>query len=216
MEWVRLGEYCYIGKNLTGKPAQVANTIQSLNLPGVIEVVPAYETIGVYVTPEFSAESLESLSHLEPQDLVSGRKFRIPVDYSQGIDLAEVAEKLALTTEEVVRIHTSATYEVRFIGFAPGFPYLEGLPEPLTTIPRRGTPRLKVEPGSVAIAAGQCGIYPSELPGGWAILGRTPKTIANVEELRFSLQPGDTVTFFAINASEWENHSGFLEPDDEN
>ncbi len=59
------------------------------------------------------------------------------------------------------------------MGFMPGFTYLGGLDERIAT-PRLKSPRLKIEAGSVGIAANQTGMYPLESPGGWQLIGRTP------------------------------------------
>ncbi|MGK0715174.1 5-oxoprolinase/urea amidolyase family protein [Leucobacter sp. W1153] len=95
----------------------------------------------------------------------------IPVDYS-GPDLAEVAELTGLSIDEVIRRHTQAEYTVAFTGFAPGFAYLAGGDESLV-VPRRTTPRLRIEAGSVSLADNFTGIYPRESPGGWQVIGRT-------------------------------------------
>ena len=96
------------------------------------------------------------------------RVVEVPVDYSGA---GEVAGMLGLSQEELIRLHSGADYTVAALGFAPGFPYLAGLPERLH-IPRMATPR-RVEAGSVAIAGNQAGIYPSGSQGGWHVLGRT-------------------------------------------
>lgn len=96
---------------------------------------------------------------------------RIEVRYD-GADLAEVADAVGLSTEEVVRRHSEARYVVEFIGFAPGFGYLTGL-DPLLQLPRRDSPRPSVPAGSVAIAGPYSAVYPRESPGGWRLLGRT-------------------------------------------
>ena len=90
------------------------------------------------------------------------------------------------------------------MGFAPGFGYLVGLPPELAT-PRRATPRTRVPAGSVAIGGSQTGIYPSELPGGWTIIGRTPVTLFDVARPEpFLIKPGDTVRFAPISSAEYE------------
>lgn len=73
----------------------------------------------------------------------------IPVRYD-GPDLADVAALWDVTPEDVVRRHSATEFHVAFCGFAPGFGYLTGLPEPLH-VPRRDTPRTKVPVGSVAL-----------------------------------------------------------------
>jgi KipI family sensor histidine kinase inhibitor len=102
----------------------------------------------------------------------------IPVRYGgdDGPDLGEVATTLGLAPSEVVRRHASGEYTVLFLGFAPGFAYLGGLPPELAT-PRRPTPRERVPTGSVAIAGAQTAVYPHAMPGGWNLIGRTDATL---------------------------------------
>ena len=92
---------------------------------------------------------------------------------SLGPDLAEVAAFAGCSQDEVVALHGSRTYRVYLVGFVPGFPYM-GTVDPRIAMPRRATPRVKVPAGSVGIAGEQTGIYPTETPGGWRLIGRTP------------------------------------------
>ncbi|EQD65508.1 Allophanate hydrolase subunit 1, partial [mine drainage metagenome] len=98
----------------------------------------------------------------------------VPVCYGGewGPDLEAVARSAALDPKEVIRLHTEAIFEVVLIGFAPGFPYLTGLPAPIR-LSRRSTPRTEVAKGSVAVAGALSGIYPRAGPGGWWVIGRT-------------------------------------------
>ena len=100
-----------------------------------------------------------------------GRTLDIPTAFD-GEDLATVAAASGLTPGELVGLFCEAEYRVSFLGFAPGFPYLTGLPERLR-VPRLPTPRVRVPAGSVAIAGEYAGIYPSATPGGWRLVGRT-------------------------------------------
>ena len=98
-----------------------------------------------------------------------GRLFEIPVRYD-GPDLADVAEHTGLAVAEIAATHADVEHTVAFFGFAPGFGYLDGLPEALR-VPRLPSPRVRVEAGGVAIAGGQSVIYPGGTPGGWYIIG---------------------------------------------
>jgi len=109
-----------------------------------------------------------------------------------------------LPIEEVVRLHTSATYRVCFLGFTAGFAYLGGLPEALNA-PRLATPRRAVAAGSVGIAGSQTGIYPAETPGGWRLIGRTPLRMFDPQaQPPTRVQAGDRVRFVAIDRAEFE------------
>lgn len=124
----------------------------------------------------------------------------VPVNYD-GADLDAVATTLGVSSEAVVELHSGATYTVAFTGFAPGFPYLvanEAARDvlPLLELPRRDSPRTEVPVGSVAVAAGYCGIYPRSSPGGWNLLGRTDMVLFDAErDPPALLAPGARVRF---------------------
>ena len=133
----------------------------------------------------------------------AGRLIEIPVRYGgeHGPDLAEIAAHTGLTPQEVVRLHSDAEYTVFFIGFQPGFAYLGGMPEKLTT-PRRASPRQAVPAGAVAIGGAQTGVYPKTSPGGWQILGHTDVVLFDPDREEPSLwMPGDRVKFVITEVS---------------
>ncbi len=135
----------------------------------------------------------------------------IPVCYDAefGPDLSDVAQHAGLSVEDVVRLHSSPTYLVYFLGFSPGFVYLGGLPEILHT-PRLATPRPSIAGGSVGIAGSQTGIYPVDSPGGWKLIGRTPLRMFDPEATPPTrLQPGDRVRFAAIDRETFEEFHQF-------
>jgi inhibitor of KinA len=135
-----------------------------------------------------------------------GRLVEIPVCYDSefGPDLQDVATHTNLSVENVVRLHSSATYDVCFLGFTAGFAYLGGMPEELST-PRLATPRRAVAAGSVGIAGGQTGIYPTVTPGGWRLIGRTPLRMFDPRASQPTpVMPGDRLRFAAIDRSEFE------------
>lgn len=137
---------------------------------------------------------------------VSARTVEIPVCYDVefGPDLVDVAEHNGIGPEDVIRLHTSATYLVFFLGFSPGFAYLGGLPEKLRT-PRLVTPRGRVAAGSVGIAGEQTGVYPIESPGGWRLIGRTPhKMFDATSNPPTRLEPGDLVRFTATDRKSFD------------
>jgi len=129
----------------------------------------------------------------------------IPVCYGgeYGPDLAVVAAHTGLTPEEVIQLHSAAEYRVHAIGFSPGFPYLGGLPPRLNT-PRRATPRPSVPAGSVGIGSAQTGVYPVASPGGWNLIGRTPRALFRLHKSPPALLLiGDRVKFRPITPGEF-------------
>lgn len=180
---------------------------------GTTDVVPAYNTIAVHLDAAslgaFPAPYLEHVlrevrarvSDMPETPPAPGRLVEIPVVYggADGPDLDEVAAHTGLTATQVVALHAGAVYEVAMIGFSPGFPYLAGMPEQLTT-PRRTTPRTHVPAGSVAIGGRQTGIYPQASPGGWRLIGRTTRVLfAPGEDPPALLAPGDRVRFLPVD-----------------
>lgn len=135
----------------------------------------------------------------------TSRRIKVPVHYD-GPDLAMVAMATGLSEAGVVAIHSASEYRVRMMGFAPGFPYLDGLDERLH-LERKASPRDRIEAGAVAIGGSHAGIYSVASPGGWHLIGRTDlpffqpeKTRDTVSDFRevFALAAGDIVKFHAI------------------
>jgi 5-oxoprolinase (ATP-hydrolysing) subunit B len=91
--------------------------------------------------------------------------------------------------------HVAGHYVVAFMGFAPGFGYLDGL-DPALHVPRLATPRARVDAGAVAIAGARSCIYPRPSPGGWRVLGHTRDVLFDARAVSPSLlQAGVRVRF---------------------
>ncbi|MCG8466631.1 MAG: 5-oxoprolinase subunit PxpB [Gemmatimonadetes bacterium] len=142
----------------------------------------------------------------EPVSALEGPLTTLPVCYDEelGPDLADVARSSGLETRDVVELHASATYVVLATGFAPGFAYLGDLDERLA-VPRRPSPRARVEAGSVGVADRRTGVYPSAGPGGWQLIGRVPSGLFRDAEARVALfEPGGRVRFRVITRRDYE------------
>ena len=126
--------------------------------------------------------------------------WEIPVCYdaSFGIDLEEIANKKKCSVADIVRLHTETDYLVYFIGFQPGFLYLGGLNQNLH-VPRKSTPRVRVDKGSVGIGGAQTGVYPQNSSGGWNIIGKSPLNFFNMKATNPCFaKPGDRIQFVAV------------------
>lgn len=173
------------------------DTLPGIGFPGLEEVVTGFRSVTVIADPDVAdmdalAEAMATVP-LEPSDDTAGRRVEIPVTFD-GPDLEEVARLSGISREGVVDLLESATLEVAFVGFAPGFGYLVGLPRPLAGVPRRDRPRPVVPAGSVAIGGGFAGIYPAAMPGGWQLVGRTGIPLFRPDVPPYALlAPGDTV-----------------------
>ncbi|HEY3530868.1 MAG TPA: allophanate hydrolase subunit 1 [Nocardioides sp.] len=157
------------------------------------DVVPGAETVlldGVTDRDRLG----EVLSGWEPTAVEPGSLVEIPVSYD-GPDLDHVAERWGCSVDEVVARHQATAFVSAFCGFAPGFAYLTGLD---AEVPRLATPRTRVPAGSVALAGRWCGVYPTESPGGWRVIGRTDVPLWDPRRTEPALlAPGTRVRFVA-------------------
>jgi inhibitor of KinA len=183
-----------------------ARAIAAAGIAGLRESTPAYATLLLTFDltrldlAQAEKQVLVALGEVNAQPVLERRQVEIPVCYEGecGLDLDGVGAATGMTRAGVVAAHAGARYVVAFLGFAPGFPYLEGLPQELA-VPRRQEPRTRVPWGSVAIAGNQAGIYPHATAGGWHIVGRTPLRLFDATRATPALlQYGDAVRFVSI------------------
>jgi KipI family sensor histidine kinase inhibitor len=179
---------------------------------GIVNLHPGYSSLLISFDPRITThdavEALARYAESACSPVPPPVSVEIPVCYGGdfGPDLGEVAAHCGLSIETVVELHSSAEYLVHFIGFSPGFLYLGGMPEALAA-PRLPSPRLRVEAGSVGIAAKQTGVYPLPSPGGWRLIGRTPVCLFDVrKDPPALLAMGDRVRFRPIAPDEFHAH----------
>jgi inhibitor of KinA len=179
----------------------------------VIYTIPAYSSLTVVYDASLGAKDiLMDILHrinIENVDISSNktvRKLKIPVCYDPvyGLDFTFLVEQKMMSDAELITAHTATNYHVYMIGFLPGFPYMGELPSELE-VARKEFPRSKVPKGSVGLAGKQTGIYPSDSPGGWQIIGRTPIDIFHYSDADpFLFNQGDRVRFYPINRDEFQ------------
>ena len=170
-------------------------------IAGIDELVPAARTLLVQFQPAVTsfAALVDAIGARDVSAAAqrSDTLIEIPVHYD-GEDLAEVAQILGITQEEVIARHTGSEYTVAFTGFAPGFGYLVG-GHPSLNVPRRTTPRTRIPAGAVGLAGTFSGVYPQASPGGWQIIGTTPTAMWDIDrDVPALLQPGYRVRFLDI------------------
>lgn len=180
-------------------------TISAATFEGVEEVIPGARTLLVCFDPLVVVEDelIREIGGLESnlRTESAGQLIEIPVIYD-GEDLEFVAAHLGWSVEQFVRRHSAATFTVAFTGFAPGFAYMT-CDDPQLNVPRRESPRVRIPAGSVALAGSFCGVYPTDSPGGWQLLGTTPSTMWDLKRERAALlAPGDRVRFCEISEEE--------------
>lgn len=201
-----------VSHSLTSRIQAFCRELASLEIEGITEWVPAYDSVTVYYEPwaltfaEIS-DVLDDITAVATEESSKKMIVTIPTLYGgeHGPDLEELANEKGITCDDIINLHTNEDYLINMIGFLPGFPYLSGLNERIAA-PRLDTPRQQVPAGSVGIAESQTGIYPLESPGGWNLIGRTPLRLFQPEkEDPFLLHQGDTLRFQSITEKEFEH-----------
>ena len=191
---------------------QTIERIKALQLEGIIELVPTYCALLVEYDAMLYSYS-EICKIIEPtleegmtnttNELVT--VVEVPTVYGGefGPYLSFVASHNHLSEDEVISIHSGTDYLVYMLGFIPGFTYLGGM-DPRIATPRLSSPRTLIPAGSVGIAGEQTGTYPSDSPGGWQIIGRTPVTMYDMSKAQAALlKAGDYVRYVPIDESEF-------------
>ncbi|BAL85290.1 putative allophanate hydrolase subunit 1 [Actinoplanes missouriensis 431] len=157
-----------------------------------VDIVPGARTVLLDGVPTGTEERLAGWEPAPGGTRDPGPLVEVPATFD-GADLPDVAEIWQVSVEEAVKRLVETPLTVAFCGFAPGFAYLRGLPE-AWSVPRLPAPRPRVPAGSIALAAGYAGIYPTASPGGWRLVGHTPLTIFEVRrEQPALLTPGTRV-----------------------
>jgi len=196
-----------ISPELHARVIGLFQALQARHDPRIRNLHPGYASVLVDFDPlrmthdELTAIVEQSVGQVSSEGHRESAIVRVPVCYDAefGPDLADLAKHANISPEEVIRLHSSATYLVYFLGFSPGFAYMGGLPEKLH-MPRLATPRGHVAGGTVGIAGSQTGIYPVDSAGGWRLIGRTPWRMFDPHTVPPTrLQPGDRVQFSAID-----------------
>jgi KipI family sensor histidine kinase inhibitor len=209
VEWAEV-----IDPTVNARAIALAAAIQRMPLSGVRDVVPMYRSVAIHfdplkADPDALRAAIVDLDHVPPEP-VQGSTVDVPITYGGegGPDLAVVAEWARMSPNAVAERHVSREYRVFMLGFFPGFAYLGSVDDEIAA-PRRETPRTRVPAGSVGIAGRQTGIYPSEAPGGWQIVGKSPLRTFDPERVPSALlKAGDHVRFVSVPAgdatSEWQ------------
>ena len=195
--------------------------IQNDPIPGMIEAVPGYSSLTIYYDILFIRNTLnkqttafewvsESLKKIIPKENIETGDpqilIKVPVCYEieYAPDLSFIASQNKSSPDEVIYLHTSATYHIYMLGFLPGFAYMGMVDEKISSS-RKQKP-VFVEAGSIGIAGKQTGIYPFRSQGGWQIIGRTPLKLFDKEKINPVLfKAGDKVQFYSITKDEFED-----------
>ena len=192
---------------------RLADWLEACGAEGLHGAVPTYDSVLVeFDTLAISARQVRAFVNLAARQLgLSGdegtpsRHFDVPVLYGgeAGPDLEAVADFEGISSEEVVRLHSTKSYVIRCLGAPAGSPMMDG-PDFPVPVPRLKDPRLSVPAGAVAVAGRQAVIAPAVAPGGWQVIGQTPLTLLDVgRDPLVPYRPGDTIRFRPVSRREF-------------
>jgi inhibitor of KinA len=212
--------YCDFGSEVTEKINievikyfnYLSEQVRENKILGITNLTPSYNKLIISFDLEITNFSKVSniVKNLEIKNnkKKTYNKIKIPVccDNKYGLDFDRLSKKLNLSKNEILKLYFSKEYFCYMTGFIAGMPFLGDL-ETNIRCDRLETPRVKVPEGSVGITEQFANIYTSESPGGWNIIGNTPKKIFNKNNINDPalIKPGDKVIFYEITNEEYLN-----------
>ncbi|MBR1698070.1 MAG: 5-oxoprolinase subunit PxpB [Anaerovibrio sp.] len=200
-----------ISLEINHKVMALKMVLEQKPIRGIVEMIPTYCSLLIQYDPmelrygQLREKLYTLVNQLDKVEMPPKQVVEIPVAYGgeYGPDLGEVARVHNISEDEVIKLHTEPEYPIYMLGFVAGFPYLGGMNKAIAT-PRKKSPRLKIEAGSVGIAGEQTGIYSVESPGGWQIIGRTPLKLYDVNRNEpVLLKAGQYIKFKPITKEEF-------------
>ena len=210
--------YCDFGtevnKEINTKVIQYFKSIQQENIDGINNLTPSYNKLIIsfdlrkknFKTLKKLIENLEVIN----QDKLVSNKIKIPVccDKKFALDIKRLEEKLKISRDKIYEKFFDKEFFCYMTGFIAGMPFLGDLDHELRA-KRLETPRVKVPKGSVGLTEQFANVYTFESPGGWNIIGNTPRIIFdNSKESEPNLiNPGDTIIFEQMTQDQYKNYN---------
>ncbi|MDB4083851.1 allophanate hydrolase subunit 1 [Candidatus Pelagibacter sp.] len=190
----------------------LSKLIKEKEVDGITNLTPSYNKLII-------SFDLTITNYKKIKDFIEGltinrdvknnnQKVKIPVccDDEYGLDFLRLTKKLNIDKDKILELYFGKEYFCYMTGFIAGMPFLGDLNENIRC-DRLETPRLKMPKGSVGITEQFANIYTFESPGGWNIIGNTPKKIFDDKNLiqPALVNPGDKVSFYQITKEEYLN-----------
>ena len=190
----------------------ISKLIKDKKIEGIINLTPSYNKL--IVSFDLTVTNYKKIKNFIEGLTISrdikdnNQKIRIPVccDDEYGLDFLRLTKKLNIDKDKILELYFGKEYFCYMTGFIAGMPFLGDLNENIRC-DRLETPRVKMPKGSVGITEQFANIYTFESPGGWNIIGNTPKKIFDDKNLvqPALVNPGDKVSFYQITKEEYLN-----------
>ena len=188
----------------------ISKLIKDKKIEGIINLTPSYNKL--IINFDLSITNYKKIKNFIEGLTISrdikdnNQKIRIPVccDDEYGLDFSRLIEKLNIDKDKILELYFGKEYFCYMTGFIAGMPFLGDINKGIRC-DRLETPRVKVPKGSVAITEQFTNIYTFESPGGWNIIGNTPKKVFDKSNLLDPtlIKPGNKVIFYQISKEEY-------------
>ena len=188
----------------------ISKLIKDKKIEGITNLTPSYNKL--IISFDLSVTNYKKIKNFIEGLTISrdikdnNQKIRIPVccDDEYGLDFLRLTKKLNIDKDKILELYFGKEYFCYMTGFIAGMPFLGDLNENIRC-DRLETPRVKVPKGSVAITEQFTNIYTFESPGGWNIIGNTPKKVFDKSNLLDPtlIKPGNKVIFYQISKEEY-------------
>ena len=210
--------YCDFGaevnKEINSKVIRYFKSIQKENIDGINNLTPSYNKL--IISFDLRKNNFQTIKKLIENlniindDKIDSNKITIPVCCEEefSLDIKRLEEKLEINQDKIYEKFFGKEFFCYMTGFIAGMPFLGDLENDLR-VKRLETPRVKVPKGSVGMTEQFSNIYTFDSPGGWNIIGNTPRVIfdSSKESNPNLINPGDTVTFEQITKDQYKNYN---------
>tara|TARA_Y100001980_G_scaffold2897_1_gene760 strand:+ start:173 stop:847 length:675 start_codon:yes stop_codon:yes gene_type:complete len=210
--------YCDFGaevnKEINSKVIRYFKSIQKENIDGINNLTPSYNKL--IISFDLRKNNFQTIKKLIENlniindDKIDSNKITIPVCCEEqfSLDIKRLEEKLEINRDKIYEKFFGKEFFCYMTGFIAGMPFLGDLENDLR-VKRLETPRVKVPKGSVGMTEQFSNIYTFDSPGGWNIIGNTPRVIfdSSKESNPNLINPGDTVTFEQITKDQYKNYN---------
>ena len=188
----------------------ISKLIKDKKIEGITNLTPSYNKLiisfDLTITNYKKIKNFIEVLTINKDIKNNNKKIKIPVccDDEYGLDFLRLTKKLNIDKDKILELYFGKEYFCYMTGFIAGMPFLGDINKGIRC-DRLETPRVKVPKGSVAITEQFTNIYTFESPGGWNIIGNTPKKVFDKSNLLDPtlIKPGNKVIFYQISKEEY-------------